>query len=305
MRRSHPSPRVAALALAVILLVTVAGLAIERSADRPARFIHPGTSGSFEFSAGDAGVRGPIRVWYAAPATGIAGAPVLVVMTGRQRNAEEYRDQWQPLVERYGFLVVVPELSDALFPGHEYNVATIADGSDGDEADAGSAFAVVEPLYDAVKADVRSTSTSYYLYGHSAGAQFVHRFLIFHQPNRVAKAVAANAGWYTTVDTETAYPYGLAGSPATLASIERALRTPLVLLLGEDDNDPTTDGLRTTSGANRQGPHRLARGKYFFASGRAAAEELGVAFNWSALIVPDAGHDNGTMAPAAAALLFG
>lgn len=282
-----------------------AGLAIGRVDQGTGRRIQPGASGSFEFSSAEPGVRGPIRVWYTAPEEGISSVPILFVMTGRQRNAEEYRDQWRPLADQYGFLLVVPELSDALFPGGEYNVASVEDSADGADADSASAFAVIEPIFDLVRADVGSASTRYFLYGHSAGAQFVHRFVMFHQPNRVAKAVAANAGWYTAVDTEIAFPYGLDGTPASPASIEQALRTPLVLLLGEDDDDPMTDGLRTTAGAKRQGPHRLARGKYFMASAQAAAKEHGIPLAWSALVVPDAGHDNSAMAPAAALVLLG
>ena len=42
-----------------------------------------------------------------------------------------------------------------------------------------------------VKAATGNRSERYHLYGHSAGAQFVHRFLYFMPDARVAKAVAA------------------------------------------------------------------------------------------------------------------
>jgi len=200
--------------------------------------------------------------------------------------------------------VIVPELSDELFPGKAYNLGNVVDPSESAEPEGASAFEVLEPLYDAVAADVGSSSKSYFLYGHSAGAQFVHRFVIFQQPNRVARAVVANAGWYTVLDEETTFPYGTGDSPATPDAIVGALGTRLIVLLGEDDDDPSTDGLRTTPGAKAQGAHRLARGKFFFASGRAAADGYGVPFRWRMFIVPDAGHSNEAMAPAAAALLF-
>ena len=40
------------------------------------------------------------------------------------------------------------------------------------------------------------------IYGHSAGSQFVHRFLMTRPDAPVERAVAANAGWYTLPDDE-------------------------------------------------------------------------------------------------------
>ena len=284
--------------------LALAGVACARSSGPPHRLVSQGASGSFDFAVSADGSPAHIRVWYEAPSDGLATAPILFVMAGRQRNAREYRDQWGPLGREHGVLVVVPEFSTALFPGLTYNLGGVVDPSDAPIPEEDSAFAVIEPLFDAITADVGSSTATYFLYGHSAGAQFVHRFVLFQHPNRVAKAIVANAGWYTVPDLEIAFPYGVDESPATTESIIRALGTPLIVLLGEDDDDPKTDGLRTTAGAMRQGKHRLERGKYFFASGRDAADRFGVPFRWRALIVPDAGHSNEAMAPAAAALLF-
>jgi hypothetical protein len=49
----------------------------------------------------------------------------------------------------------------------------------------------------------------YDMYGHSAGAQFVHRYLQFYDSPKVKKAVAANAGWYTFPNEAINYPYGI------------------------------------------------------------------------------------------------
>ena len=160
------------------------------------------------------------------------------------------------------------------------------------------------PLFDAVVKDTNNTSTGYSMYGHSAGAQFVHRFLLFERGNRVEHAISANAGWYTAVDNAARFPYGLKESPAR-PSVVKALGFPLVLLLGEEDNDPESDGLRTTPGAMAQGAHRLARGRYFYETGRAAARRLHVPFRWRLITVPNAGHHDEEMAPTAASLLFG
>ena len=53
-----------------------------------------------------------------------------------------------------------------------------------------------------------------YLWGHSAGGQFVHR-LLATQPAEIFEAVgAANSGWYTLPTLDLHYPDGLSRPPA-------------------------------------------------------------------------------------------
>lgn len=247
----------------------------------------------------------PITVHYYNPGREAAGRPVLFVMHGTGRNAAAYRDAWAPLAQRYGVLLVVPEFSEAYYPGSAaYNLGNMfgADGAPVDEAR--WSFSVVEPLFEAVKRRSGSKAPSYLLYGHSAGAQFVHRFLLFKPQNRAAAVVVANAGWYTMPDPEVAFPYGLGGTPVDAARLRQALARPLVVLLGEADTDPAHPQLRRTPEALAQGPHRFARGQAFFKQGQAAAAALGTPFGWRLATVPGVGHSNAAMAEAAARLLL-
>ena len=82
----------------------------------------------------------------------------------------------------------------------------------------------------------------------------------------------------------------------------KASRT-LTILLGTADTDTNDPDLRTTAEANRQGPHRLARGQSFHAEGQALAGRLGTPLGWKVEFVPDVGHKNGLMAQAAAKLI--
>ena len=61
------------------------------------------------------------------------------------------------------------------------------------------------------------TRRGYALYGHSAGGQFVHRYVAFADAPRMESAVAANSGWYTMPD-DGAFPYGWGGDIAGLVS---------------------------------------------------------------------------------------
>ena len=87
--------------------------------------------------------------------------------------------------------------------------------------------------------------------------------------------------------------------------LQSALEQPLVVLLGTADDDPAYPNLRRTPEAMAQGPHRVARGEYFFRSAAAAATAEGAELGWTLEKVEGVGHDNGGMAQAAAAWLYG
>lgn len=141
-----------------------------------------------------------------------------------------------------------------------------------------------------------SNQSDYYLYGHSAGSQFVHRFLYYKPDARVNIAFPANAGWYTMPTEAERWPYGLEGAGVSMEALEKAFAQEVILLLGNRDIKTDSDNLRRTEEAMRQGPHRYARGQAFFAAAQARAAELGVPLNWRLQIVDGAEHENDQMA---------
>ena len=246
-----------------------------------------------------------LRVFITRPAGLAADRPVVFVMHGVQRNAEEYRNQWHELALQYDFLLVVPEFTQQDFPGAEgYNFGNVFDESGAAVPEAYWSFSAIEPLFDDIRRRYSLTAPGYALYGHSAGAQFVHRFL-FHVPEaRVTQIVAANAGWYTMPDFDIGFPYGLNDSAVGREQLARALQLPVTILLGDRDTDAAHPSLRRTPEALAQGGDRFARGFSFFDAARAAADQLGVPFEWHLSTVRGAGHDNRLMAPAAVAYLL-
>lgn len=246
-----------------------------------------------------------LRVFVTRPDGLAPDRPVVFVMHGMRRNADEYRDQWHEQAIEHDFLLVVPEFSEAGFPGTEgYNLGRLFDESGAATPRGQWSFSAVEPIFDEIRSRYAMATKGYSIYGHSAGGQFVHRFL-FHVPQaRVTRAVAANAGWYTMPDFSIEYPYGLQGSAVTLEGLEQALALPLTLLLGDRDIDPAHESLRRTPEAMLQGKYRMARGFSFFDGGREAAVRMGVPFNWHLATVIGADHDNRLMAPVAALLLL-
>ncbi len=250
------------------------------------------TSGGGRFEVRHAGRAIPVH--YFIPDGVNASAPVLIVMHGVKRDADRYRDEWTPHAKKHGFILAAPEFSNEAFPGGDSYTLE----SDG-------AFTFIEPVFDALKAATGNRSDRYFLYGHSAGAQFVHRFLYFVPGARVEKAVAANAGWWTLPDLKTGFPYGLRGSMVDEAALKAALQRPLTVLLGAADTDPNDEYLRRTPEAMAQGPHRFARGHTFFDAGKKSAAALRSPFGWQLLTAPGVGHSDKGMSDYAARVLFG
>jgi poly(3-hydroxybutyrate) depolymerase len=264
--------------------------------------LQPG-DGTFTF---DGWAGPPIRVWYHRPAEVRPDTPVLFVMHGVKRDADRYRDQWSALAEQYGFMLVVPEFDDKHFPrAAAYNLGNVFDENGKPIPQEKWSFSAIEPMFDRVRELTGTRVETYDLYGHSAGAQFVHRYLMYLPQARIHLAVSANAGWYMMPAAGTAYPYGLRGSEVTDAGLKQALQRPMAIMLGTSDIDRNHPNLRRTPEAMAQGPHRLARGTSYYVTGRRAAREEGVPFGWVLQRVEGVVHDNGGMAPHAAAWLYG
>ena len=239
------------------------------------------------------------------PGGGAGDRPVVMVMHGVTRAAPDYMDSWVGLAERFDFCLLVPEFTRADWPGSRtYNLGNLfARGRDPLPPEA-SSFAVIEQAFDAALPVLGSTARRYSLYGHSAGAQFVHRFVTLTGAPRVDRAVAANAGWYTLPDPSLDYPYGLGGLERDPETLRAAFATEMTVLLGERDNDPNAPDLRRTPEARAQGAHRLARGHHFIEAARTQADQRALPFAWSLQEVPQIGHNDRGMAPHAARILM-
>ena len=232
---------------------------------------------------------------------------VLFVMHGTLRNGAEYRDKWMALADQYNVLVVVPEFTRRDFPGGMYNRGNVCGEDDKTPVSADRwTFPIIERIFSFFKMATQNPVSEYYLYGHSAGGQFVHRLVEFLPDARIARAVAANAGYYTLPDkTEEAYPFSYTGTPNESQTIQKTIfAQPLTVLLGESDTDPNDPDLYHSSEVDKQGMTRYARGHYFYETAKRVAERDKRVLNWRLVTVPGVGHSNEKMAPAAARVLF-
>ncbi|HEX4780082.1 MAG TPA: hypothetical protein VH301_04970 [Usitatibacter sp.] len=247
-----------------------------------------------------------ITVYTYRPEAWVADAPILIVMHGRKRNGEEYRDQWAETAERHGFLLVVPEFNEAQYPPpHEYNYGAMVDRDGLMRPRAEWLFPAIDEAFREVRRRARSTREGYILYGHSAGGQLVHRLSTFAWPPSMERAVSANAGSYTMPSAEEGFPFGIGGTGLGDEALRAFLARPLLVMLGDRDVDPQDAHLPREQGAMRQGPHRFARGHRYLEVAAREAKRLGVPLAWRIAVAPGVAHDNHAMAPHVARELFG
>jgi len=231
--------------------------------------------------------------------------PIVIVMHGWSREAQRYFGDWRALGAENDFIVVVPHFPVKDFPSSwNYNLGNVFDRESRKlRPQSEWTFTAIESIFDAVVAKVGGEQSDYTLFGHSAGSQFVHRFLYYMPDARVKRYLAANAGWYTLPDFATGYPYGLGGAAISEEQLIAAFQKDVVLMLGREDLDHTDPDLRNTPEAKEQGKNRFARGLTMFDVAKANAEKLGVDLRWKLVLVDDAGHVNAQMASAAAKLV--
>ena len=246
-------------------------------------------------------LRSAVQVLYYMPAqlTAQKTAP-LVVFPGISRKGRRSLDIWKAHADLFGFAVIVPLFDEHDFPGRQYTTGGMLQRKQGVSKPAQWLFSSVDSLVTDVKVQLGIRAVGYHVFGHSAGGQFAHRLRLFGGAD-AQLVVVANAGWYTLLTAHKAFPYGLAGIPAyDNRSLTIALSNPLLLMLGDQDNNPNHRVLAKDQDAMEQGEHRFARGQFFFVAAKHAASDLSIDFNWEVRVVPGVAHSERRMAEASA-----
>ncbi|WP_249976304.1 hypothetical protein [Vreelandella olivaria] len=245
-----------------------------------------------------------IDVYHYVPEGADAQTPTVFVLTGIRRNADEYRDAWVEAADQYNFTIVVPRFSPQDYPGVAgYNLGNLTTEDGEVNPPEEWSFSVIDALYSDLQEGGQTERESYYLFGHSAGCQFVHRMMTFVPESNAQATICSAAGWWTLPDTDNEWPYGLANSPVELGQDEQRqlFAHNLLVTVGDEDNDPWHRFLRRSYQAMAQGDHRVERAWGYYKTAEQQATRFDLDFNWVFQTVPEAGHDNAKVASFAAA----
>jgi len=263
-------------------------------------------SGMFIFSYNNM----DIEVFYHVPPSYAASSRVVFALHGGSRDAESIRNNLIDKSNEYNLIVIAPKFSSSNFSlGDGYNLGNVY--VDGDNPSTSTlnnenewSFSIIEPLFDSVKSSLSLENDRYNMFGFSAGAQFVHRFIQFKPDARFDKVVAGAAGWYTVPDSSIPFPYGYDNSILVSTNMSDLLSRNLFIQVGAFDNDPNSPGLRHNEYADAQGLNRVTRAVNFFETGQNFSNSNNLDFNWSLHIIQGAGHNLNPNAENACNLMF-
>ncbi|WP_296955537.1 alpha/beta hydrolase [uncultured Dialister sp.] len=243
----------------------------------------------------------PVEVYYYRPPTWSEGDPVFIAFPGYTRTGDKFRTRLEPLAVKYNMLIASPKFSAEKYPGARwYQEGNISD-AEGEEGHIQPrdewTFSAIDRVIGSVRRRTRCKG-KVYLFGHSAGGQFMHRYSLFGDNPRVDAIICANSGWFTMPDEKIAYPYGMKDLPVSRGDFIRAFSRPVYMLMGGNDISRKKP-FRDTPEADAQGMNRMERCNNYFKACEEKAKELNIPFRWQKSIVPGAAHEGVKMAEGA------
>jgi poly(3-hydroxybutyrate) depolymerase len=225
----------------------------------------------------------------------VAPKGILLVFHGTNRNAADYRRYAEPLAKKAGFVVAAALFDEARFSSTAYNRGNVLPGS----SPSTWTTRFVPKLVTAVKA--REGSLPVYIFGFSAGGQFVSRVAAFESLPGVERIVGGGASTYVLpklgyYPSGEAAPYGMGRiSNVGESELTNYLAKPYSIIVGSEDTDTSDPNLSATDAAMRQGTQRLDRAKKTFAMAQTYAAQRSDTFGWDLSIVDGVGHSASTI----------
>ena len=227
--------------------------------------------------------------------------PVFIAFSGFNRNAKGYIKRLAKAAELYHMLVICPDFTAEKYPGAPwYQEGHMIDRDDTRgtiQPKESWIFSAVDRLTLFVKEKAEAKG-KIFLFGHSAGGQFMHRYSLFAENPSADLILCANSGWFTMPDESVPFPYGLKHLPYTEEELRRALSRPVLLLMGGNDISREKP-FRDTPEADAQGLNRMERNLTYFHMAERIAKKLSIPFRWRHATIEGAAHQGGKMAEGA------
>lgn len=241
----------------------------------------------------------PILVYVVLP-NDIMNADFIVIMHGVNRNSLDYIQAWKDFCVNNNYVGIAPTFSDEDWPSSiSYNLGNMFINSSGTgliKPDSIWSFTQISKIHEELAEGLGLINPNYDIWGHSAGAQFVHRLMTFKPDYKIRYAISANAGWYTLPDLDIEYPYGLKNDNFSFEEtfLEDLVLNKLIIMRGEEDTIRDSN-LRTSPEADAQGLNRFERAFTYYNY----ANQIASINKWELIDVPNVGHDYQLMALAA------
>jgi hypothetical protein len=243
-----------------------------------------------------------IELFYITPKKIDKDTELLFVMHGNDRNAKDYISAWIPHIKNKNIIVVAPRFDKRnyryFFLLESANSSGVINNNSNDYINSS-----ISSFYNFFKSKFSLNTNKYMMFGHSAGAQFTHRYMLLSNDKRISNAVVANAGWYTFLNGAD-FPYGINNSPIdiTPSDIRWFMSNRSTLLIG--GNDISLNDVNSSRGAINQGRTRLDRANNYFNVMIDIADKENIPLRWTYKVVDRVGHDYKKMTFQAAKILL-
>lgn len=243
-----------------------------------------------------------VEIFYITPEIINKDTKVIFVIHGNSRNAEDYLNVWIPHVTNKNVIVAAPQFRKIDF--RYFFLLEMAESSGKVNSNKNEYINnSISLFFNYLKSKFSLSTETYSMFGHSAGAQFTHRYMLLSMDNRISNTVIANAGWYTFI-TDDEFPYGINNSPINISNeqIKWFMSKKANLLIGSDDIG--FKSVNSSKGANLQGLTRVDRAANYFDSLIMNAESRGYALRWNYRVLERVDHDFKKVTPYAAQILL-
>ncbi len=218
---------------------------------------------------------------------GCAPQGVLLVFHGNSRNADDYRNYARPFADASCLAVYAPHFDRERFRSWAYHRGGVVRRGTIRWRNEWT-VSLVKDLAQWALSREGGPDKPIYLFGHSAGGQFVSRVAAYAAPGGVRRFVVANPSTHVWPSLGEDVPYGFGAFPDAAVALKSYLKQPVTIYLGSRDTGSRL--LTQTPGAVRQGANRLERGRNTFNAAREIAREKGWEFNWRMVIAAGVGH---------------
>ena len=223
-----------------------------------------------------------------------------------EENAKFYVESWKDFAEEHDYILIAPAFN-------QENFSSLY----GDQAMSGyrglfgreiGADEWVLRLVDVFKKNTGILSEQFSLYGHSAGGQFVGRFLVTH-PEVVKSAVITSAATYPQPNIEVKWPFGMGELHTdiewdidTINHVDivpekekwlDALKIPLTVIVGMNDTGELPQELIP----GQKGRNRYMISRNWIRDMETFAEINGVENNFKLEFIPGIGHSMSGLMP--------
>lgn len=243
-----------------------------------------------------------VEIFYITPEEINEDTKVLFVIHGNSRNAEDYLSAWIPHIKNKNVIVAAPQFNKANF--RNFFLLEMAESSGNVNKDKSKYINnSISLFFNYIKSKFSLNIETYSMFGHSAGAQFTHRYMLLSKDKRISNAVVANAGWYTFISNAD-FPYGIKSSPIIISDehLRWFMSNKVNLLIGSEDIG--SKSLNSSKGAKLQGITRVDRANSYFNSLITKAEDSNYALRWNYRVLDNVDHDFKKVTPYAASILL-